>query len=198
MNTTLATTGISLTLVSIAVLFSLTLLGLKLVANIKRQRRSQRSLIDRVNSALPQTQCGQCGYEGCRPYARAITQGEAINRCPPGGPETIIKLANLLNEPPLALNPANGSIVPFSIAFIREDECIGCTKCIKACPVDAIVGGPKLMHTVIVSQCTGCDLCVEPCPVDCIDMIEVATDPSHAWQQPSRVNNPMGDLEAAP
>ncbi|MFT4863224.1 MAG: electron transport complex protein RnfB [Pseudohongiellaceae bacterium] len=198
MNTALASTGTALILLSILVFFSLSLFALKLVTNAKKQRRSQRSLIDLMNSALPQTQCGQCGYEGCRPYARAITQGEAINRCPPGGPETIIKLANLLNEPPLPLNPANGSSVPFSIAFIREDECIGCTKCIKACPVDAIVGGPKLMHTVIVNQCTGCDLCVEPCPVDCIDMIEVAAGSSRAWPLPSRVNNPMANLKAAP
>jgi electron transport complex protein RnfB len=179
-----------------ALLSGLLLLGLKLFVTAKNQKRNQRSLVDLVNKQLPQTQCGQCGYEGCRPYARAITQGEAINRCPPGGVETIIKLANLLNEEPVPLNPANGSIVPFSVAFIREDECIGCTKCIKACPVDAIVGGPKLMHTVIVNQCTGCDLCVEPCPVDCIDMVTFGTELEESWRLPTRIANPQSKLKA--
>jgi electron transport complex protein RnfB len=193
-------TAASLTLVQAlaagALLIGLVLFALKLAAEAKRQKRSQRSLIDLVNKQLPQTQCGQCGFEGCRPYARAITRGEAINRCPPGGAETIIKLANLLNEAPLPLNPANGRSVPFSVAVIREEECIGCTKCIKACPVDAIVGGPKLMHTVIENQCTGCDLCVEPCPVDCIDMVAIAPKSAESWQLPSRIANSLTTLEA--
>ncbi len=161
----------------------------------KKQHIAQRSVIDLINNLLPQTQCGQCGFEGCRPYARAITQGEAINRCPPGGNETIIKLANLLNEQPEPLNPANGKITPFSVAIIREDECIGCTKCIKACPVDAIVGAAKLMHTVIIDQCTGCDLCVEPCPVDCIDMIPVQNHNARQWSLPTKILNPLASLE---
>ena len=124
--------------------------------------------IQAIDALLPQTQCGKCGHPGCKPYAEGIANGEAINKCPPGGDATIHALAQLLNVPELPLElPA----VPPQIAFIREAECIGCTKCIQACPVDAIVGAARQMHTVISSECTGCDLCVEPCPVDCIDMI---------------------------
>lgn len=128
------------------------------------------SLIQRIDALLPQTQCGKCGHPGCRPYAEGIARGEAINKCPPGGTETIAELAQLLNLAPLELDSTRGE-APAQIAFIREAECIGCTKCIQACPVDAIVGAAKLMHTVIVDECTGCDLCVAPCPVDCIDML---------------------------
>ncbi len=128
------------------------------------------SLIQRIDALLPQTQCGKCGHPGCRPYAEGIAQGEAINKCPPGGTETIAELAQLLNLVPLDLDTSRGE-APAQIAFIREAECIGCTKCIQACPVDAIVGAAKLMHTVIVDECTGCDLCVAPCPVDCIDLL---------------------------
>ncbi len=130
-------------------------------------------LLERINELLPQTQCGQCGHRGCRPYAEAIAAGEALNRCPPGGQSTIAELATLLDRDVLPLDPDHGVEAPRLIAFIREGECIGCTKCIQACPVDAILGAPKLMHTVIASECTGCDLCVEPCPVDCIDMLRV-------------------------
>ncbi|MFT6824647.1 MAG: electron transport complex protein RnfB [Pseudohongiellaceae bacterium] len=144
---------------------------LKLNRYLRQQLTIQKSLVKRINRALPQTQCGQCGHPGCLPYARSISLGEASNKCPPGGHETILELAELLNEPVRGLDPAHGEFRNFSVAVIREDECIGCTKCIQACPVDAILGGPKLMHTVIASECTGCDLCVEPCPVDCIDMI---------------------------
>ena len=132
-------------------------------------------VVDQVNALLPQTQCGQCSYPGCRPYAEAIVAGEAINKCPPGGESTIHQLADLLNLEPLPLDAEHGVEKPKTVAYIHEDECIGCTKCIQACPVDAILGAAKLMHTVIASECTGCDLCVEPCPVDCIDMIELPT-----------------------
>lgn len=126
----------------------------------------------RIDALLPQTQCGQCGYPGCRPYADAIAQGDAINKCPPGGRVTIAALADLLGRPVLALDASHGvEAEQRSVAVIREPECIGCTKCILACPVDAIVGATGHMHTVIVSECTGCDLCVAPCPVDCIDMV---------------------------
>ncbi len=128
------------------------------------------SVIQRIDALLPQTQCGKCGHPGCKPYAQGIANGEPINKCPPGGSETIAALAHLLNIPVIALDPERGS-APAQVAFIREAECIGCTKCIQACPVDAIVGAAKLMHSVIVDECTGCDLCVAPCPVDCIDLL---------------------------
>ena len=127
------------------------------------------SLIQRIDALLPQTQCGKCGHPGCKPYAEGIASGEPINKCPPGGNETIAALAELLKVPVLELDISRGS-APAQIAYIREAECIGCTKCIQACPVDAIVGAAKLMHTVIIDECTGCDLCVAPCPVDCIEM----------------------------
>ncbi|POA70672.1 MULTISPECIES: electron transport complex subunit RsxB [unclassified Pseudomonas] len=127
------------------------------------------SLIQRIDALLPQTQCGKCGHPGCRPYAEGIANGEAINKCPPGGDETIAGLARLLNVPVVELDISRGP-APAQVAFIREAECIGCTKCIQACPVDAIVGAAKQMHTVLIDECTGCDLCVAPCPVDCIEM----------------------------
>jgi Na+-translocating ferredoxin:NAD+ oxidoreductase subunit B len=127
------------------------------------------SLIQRIDALLPQTQCGKCGHPGCKPYAQGIAAGEPINKCPPGGEETIAALAELLKVPVLELDLSRGS-APAQVAFIREAECIGCTKCIQACPVDAIVGAAKLMHTVLIDECTGCDLCVAPCPVDCIEM----------------------------
>ncbi|WP_207885192.1 electron transport complex subunit RsxB [Pseudomonas sp. 30_B] len=126
---------------------------------------------EQINALLPQTQCGQCGYAGCKPYAQAIADGDAINKCPPGGAATIAALADLLDVEPQPLDAA--AETPPRVAYIREAECIGCTKCIRACPVDAIVGAAKLMHTVIVDECTGCDLCLEPCPVDCIEMREL-------------------------
>ncbi|MBC3950125.1 electron transport complex subunit RsxB [Pseudomonas folii] len=128
------------------------------------------NLIQSIDALLPQTQCGKCGHPGCKPYAEGIAQGEAINKCPPGGDETVAALAQLLSVPALRVDPQRGS-APAQVAFIREAECIGCTKCIQACPVDAIVGAAKFMHTVIVDECTGCDLCVAPCPVDCIDLL---------------------------
>ncbi|SHI19766.1 electron transport complex subunit RsxB [Ferrimonas marina] len=130
-------------------------------------------IVEQIEQTLPQTQCGQCGYPGCRPYAEAIASGEApINRCPPGGEATIAKLADMLGvEAPALEGEADNTP---KVAFIIEEDCIGCTKCIQACPVDAIVGTGKQMHTVIADQCTGCDLCVEPCPVDCIEMRPIA------------------------
>lgn len=128
-------------------------------------------LISQIDALLPQTQCGQCGYNGCRPYAGAIARGEAnINQCPPGGDAGIHALAALLNQPYQALNPAHGVTKGKLVAVIDEDTCIGCTLCIKACPVDAIVGASKQMHTVIAQECTGCELCLPPCPVDCISL----------------------------
>jgi electron transport complex protein RnfB len=125
-----------------------------------------------IDKCLPQTQCGECGYPGCMPYAKAIAAGDSINKCPPGGLVTLRKLANLCNIDP---KPYEVEIVELTrkpaVAIIREPECIGCTKCIQACPVDAIIGAAKHMHAIISNECTGCGLCVAPCPVDCIDMI---------------------------
>ncbi len=129
------------------------------------------TLCDLIDDLLPQTQCGQCGYGGCRPYAEAMAAGTAdINRCPPGGQATIATLARLLERPRQPLDPSCGREQPRPVALIDEAECIGCTRCIQACPVDAIVGAGKLMHTVIVAECTGCGVCLPPCPVDCIEL----------------------------
>jgi len=133
---------------------------------------SCRSLADRIDALLPQTQCTKCGYDGCRPYADAIAGGAApINRCPPGGDEGIAALSDLLGTPVLPLDTTRGEPGPLLVARIDESHCIGCTLCIQACPVDAIVGANKHMHTVLDDWCTGCDLCVAPCPVDCIEMV---------------------------
>jgi H+/Na+-translocating ferredoxin:NAD+ oxidoreductase subunit B len=142
------------------------------------------SLAERIDALLPQTQCTKCGYPSCRRYAEAIGADEAdINRCPPGGEAGIRKLAALLGREARPLNPANGVEQPRRVAFIDEARCIGCTLCIKACPVDAIVGAAKLMHTVVTELCSGCDLCVPPCPVDCIAMLP-ATGEDAIWDGP--------------
>jgi Na+-translocating ferredoxin:NAD+ oxidoreductase subunit B len=174
----------------LAALFALSLLaliiGLLLGYAQVRFHVEGDPLVEKIDRLLPQTQCGQCGHPGCKPYAEAIAAGEAINLCPPGGETTIQALADLLGREPLPLDAEAGVTSEKKVAYIREDECIGCTKCIQACPVDAILGAPKLMHTVIISECTGCDLCVEPCPVDCIDMLPVTGDLQHwQWPQPA-------------
>lgn len=140
--------------------------------------------IEKINALLPQTQCAQCGYPGCRPYAQAIIDSDApINQCPPGGKELIKELAELLGKPAQPLNDAYGAHKPPQIALIDEAECIGCTLCIPVCPVDAIVGASKLMHTVITDQCTGCELCLPPCPVDCISLVAMPQTLTQ-WQWP--------------
>ncbi len=133
----------------------------------------EEALSGRIDALLPQTQCRQCGYPGCRPYAEAVARGDAdINRCPPGGDDTIRELARLTGVSTRPLDPSCGASAPPAIAVIDEKVCIGCTLCIQACPVDAIVGASKLMHTVIAAECTGCRLCIPPCPVDCISIEE--------------------------
>ena len=161
-------------------LFSLLalLFGLLLGYAAVRFRVEADPIVEKLDALLPQTQCGQCGYPGCRPYAEAIANGDVINKCVPGGEPTIKRIAELMGVEV----PVDGPVEPpiKKVAFIHEDLCIGCTKCIQACPVDAIVGAAKMMHTVIKSECTGCDLCVDPCPTDCIEMIEVPTTPD-SW-----------------
>jgi Na+-translocating ferredoxin:NAD+ oxidoreductase subunit B len=139
-----------------------------------------------IDDLLPQTQCTRCGYTGCRPYAEAVAHGEAeINRCPPGGTETIVALAELLGRSALPLDRDTGLETAPTVAYIDEDRCIGCTKCLPPCPVDAIAGAPRRMHTVIAELCTGCELCVAPCPVDCIIMIPLLASPLPSLALPS-------------
>ena len=150
------------------------LLGLVLGFSAKKFKVKGNPLVEQINSILPQTQCGQCTYAGCKPYAEAIAKGEAkINQCPPGGQEGVDALAELLNVDTLPLNEEHGETKPKHVVEIDEELCIGCTLCIQACPVDAILGGSKVMTTVIASESTGCDLCIPVCPVDCIYLIDL-------------------------
>jgi electron transport complex protein RnfB len=149
-----------------------------------RMKVDGNPLVDQIDAILPQTQCGQCGYPGCKPYATAIAEGSAdINQCPPGGEDGIRALAELLGREFKPLSEEHGSAKPVQVAFIDENTCIGCTLCIQACPVDAIVGAAKQMHTVVVPLCTGCELCLPPCPVDCITL-EPPSRPLLFWPKP--------------
>jgi electron transport complex protein RnfB len=148
-------------------------LGTALGWAASRWRPDPQSLVERLDALLPQTQCGQCRYPGCRPYAEAIANGTAdIDRCSPGGEATVEALATLLGREPKPLDPTYGVPQPRRVAVVDEARCIGCALCLPACPVDAIVGAPRFMHTVIEAQCTGCELCIPPCPVDCISLRE--------------------------
>ncbi len=176
-------------LVGLAVVFGL-ILGYASV----RFKVEGDPLVDQVDNLLPQTQCGQCSYAGCRPYAEAIANGEApINKCPPGGESTILALADLLDVEPMELDEEAGVELDMpNVAVIIERDCIGCTLCIQACPVDAIVGAAKLMHTVIEDECTGCDLCLPPCPVDCIVMVPRKTTTANwKWQEPTPIEDKL-------
>ncbi len=168
-----------LTIAGLAALFGL-LLG---YANVRFHVEGD-PITDQIETLLPQTQCGQCGFPGCRPYAEAIAAGEAeINLCPPGGESGMLALADLLGRDPVPLDDAIAEEKPKSVAVILEQECIGCTLCLQACPVDAILGAAKQMHVVIAAECTGCELCLPPCPVDCIVMQPIAEDTSN-WRWP--------------
>ena len=144
-------------------------------------------LVDKIDAILPQTQCGQCGFPGCRPYAEAISKDEAdINQCPPGGDEGVKRLSELLGKEYKPLSAEHGVEKPKSVALIDEQTCIGCTLCIQACPVDAIVGAAKQMHTIVTDLCTGCELCLPPCPVECISMEVIPeTLDNWKWKYPS-------------
>ncbi len=187
-----------------AVLF-MTLLGLGLglilgYVGVRFRVDDDDPVADKVDALLPQTQCGQCGFPGCRPYARAVAAGEAeINQCPPGGEKTIHCLADLLGRDILSLNPENGLEKPAGVAAIDEQWCIGCALCIQACPVDAILGAAKHMHTVITHECTGCELCLPPCPVDCISMQAVATRAlTWKWPNPRTIGSTSIDGRSTP
>ena len=171
-----------ITLAIVAAIFGL-LLGYSAI----RFRVEGDPVVDKIDAILPQTQCGQCTYAGCRPYAEAIAKGEAdINQCPPGGEAVIIALADLLDVEAKPLNAEHGEEKESkTVVYIDENTCIGCTLCIQACPVDAILGAAKHMHTVIESECTGCDLCIPPCPVDCIHIKAVMpTLKTWKWHRP--------------
>lgn len=168
-----------ITLTALSLIFGL-LLGYSAI----RFRVEGDPIADQIDALLPQTQCGQCSYAGCRPYAEAIANGEAeINRCPPGGEVTMIALAELLGRDPIPLEDEEAAAKPKAVAIIIEKDCIGCTLCIQACPVDAILGAAKQMHTVIEAECTGCELCIPPCPVECIDMVPIK-DTTDTWRWP--------------
>jgi electron transport complex protein RnfB len=158
--------------------------GLLLGYSAIRFRVQGDPIADKIDAILPQTQCGQCSYAGCRPYAEAIARGEAdINRCPPGGTATMLALSDLLGVEPKPLAEEHAAEPVKTVVYIDEKTCIGCTLCIQACPVDAILGAAKQMHTIIESECTGCNLCIPPCPVDCIHIIPVKVEPEN-WRWP--------------
>jgi electron transport complex protein RnfB len=174
-------------LITIGVIIFLSLvIGVALGVSAIKFKVDGDPIIEKIDSILPQTQCGQCGYPGCKPYATAIANGEAdINQCPPGGDDGIHKLADLLGVDFKPLNEEHGVPKPKSVAIIDEKTCIGCTLCIQACPVDAILGSAKHMHTIIEKECTGCELCLPPCPVDCIDMVPIKeTTENWKWKYP--------------
>jgi electron transport complex protein RnfB len=173
------------------------IIGLVLGYAAIRFRVESDPVVERIDALLPQTQCGQCTYAGCRPYAEAIAAGEAdINQCPPGGEVTIQALADLLGVDPKPLNPEHGEHSEKTVVLIDEQVCIGCTLCIQACPVDAILGAAKQMHTVIERECTGCDLCIPPCPVECIHIVPQETSTGN-WSWPLPATATGGVVQSA-
>ena len=189
-------TGMSTILTAALIMGSLALILALVLAIADRFLKSDSDpLVEQINQRLPQTQCAQCGYPGCRPYAEAIARGEAdINQCPPGGDAGVRALAELLDLEARPVDPAYGKEKPPQVAVIDENICIGCKLCIDACPVDAILGAPKKMHTVISAECTGCELCVPVCPVDCIDLMAVR---EQAWHWPDPDATPDTGMESA-
>ena len=189
-------------LVAILVIAGLALaFGLLLGFAAVKFRVKENPLVEQIDAILPQTQCGQCSFPGCRPYAEALAKGEAdINQCPPGGEDGMRALAELLDREPKPIGAEFGIEKPKMLAVIDEQTCIGCTLCIQACPVDAILGAAKQMHTVIEEECTGCELCVAPCPVDCIDMVPLETTVLNwKWPEPETWyprHSPLGEEES--
>jgi electron transport complex protein RnfB len=176
----------------LVILFLAIIIGLVLGFSSVQFKVEGDPIVEKIDSILPQTQCGQCSYPGCKPYANAIAKGEAdINQCPPGGEAGVRALAELMGVEYKPLNQSHGATKPKAVAFIDEDTCIGCTLCIQACPVDAILGAAKQMHTIIEKECTGCELCLPPCPVDCITMPEIKEDTENwKWKYPVyNINN---------
>jgi electron transport complex protein RnfB len=169
-------TSIAIAILTIGILAAI--FGALLGFSSKHFKVKEDPVVEELNAILPQTQCGQCGYPGCKPYAQAIANGEDINKCPPGGDAVMRKLAERMGVEPQEMEEEDK---PKLIAYIHEDRCIGCTKCIQACPVDAIVGATRQMHTVISNECTGCGLCIDQCPTECIDMIPIAVNIQN-WQ----------------
>ena len=183
-----------LVLAGLAIVFGL-LLGFAAI----RFKVEGDPVVDQIDAILPQTQCGQCTYAGCRPYAEAIANGEAdINQCPPGGEQVILELADLLDREPKPLSEEHGvEKETKTVVVIDEEVCIGCTLCIQACPVDAILGAAKQMHTVIAEECTGCDLCIPPCPVDCIHIVPVE-ETLETWTWPYPTDDSQDDSDQEP
>lgn len=179
------------------ILFAVTVLALVFGAILgfasQKLKVDSDPIVEKIDAVLPQSQCGQCGYPGCKPYAEAISNGDVITKCIPGGQPTVVKIAEILGVDVPSMDGVEEPVE--KVAFIDENMCIGCTKCIQACPVDAIIGTNKAMHTIIADLCTGCELCVAPCPTDCISMIKVKKDiDSWDWQFDPNLIIPIVDV----
>ncbi len=185
-------------LIAIGILLALGLIfGALLGYSAIRFKVEGNPLVEQLDALLPQTQCGQCDHPGCKPYAEALAEGEAVNKCVPGGEDTMLQIAALLGVDPQPLEEGKEAEPEATIVWIREEDCIGCTKCIQVCPVDAILGAAKYMHTIIVDNCTGCDLCIPVCPTDCIEIHPAQTGIA-AWRPENPVQIPYQQGQRIP